>query len=756
MNRGKIKKIFAMAVISGTLMVGAKNTAYAVITDYAIKLDNQVYSYNKSQLEESFLNYKAGEDAKLYEDFHSKLGSSKGFYAFKDDKRGFVSYEAIEKGFLKSKDDKKSFDVEKFVENDKSESLEVKETKEVVVNDKGSLEVKENKQDTVKDSKIESNDQKGSSDSSSSSKGSSSSKRNKGEKKTRVVPVADKVVENRQPAEKEEAVEVDNKVRQPMPAIIPEGEKPKEVEVPKAEAQVSEGSIRIKSETTQTAQKFRLATNQVTTILIEGTVENNGSMEISGKSIPVNKGDKYHNVADKIYNAFKENEDWSVEYKYVQSGYKSNLTFTSKKHRNHIDFNLQNSNGIVFKTINEEYGQKAIGSRMEICTVTVLDNCTDNTTLKIKVLSDILNKTFAVTSVDVQKGDTKEKIAEKITTQLKSEANVTQYFNVKNEGVVITLTQKEADPINLKVTMENVNKKVVEPAVVPVEKVPVPRPEVNDDAERQAALKKQQQLEEERQAQKNREAEEAAERAKIEKEREAEVQNQEIQIESKCIEKGSTVEFGRVQTGNLAFKLQGKATDGLREDQEAKLTKDQTAKILDKTIEFKAGDDSSKIKSKILKVFEGHKDWVFEVGFVVIENHGASVKYTCNKIQDDVYGEKFAKDTEEIKFMQSNVTSGEVGKPEVKEKLEIAVKKLSNRKSTVNISIKIKGQQKESGNVNVEIEAKDSVDQVAQKIAIALKGNDEISRLYKIEVQKDKVILTQNMASKNETEITIK
>ncbi|EDS78391.1 conserved hypothetical protein [Clostridium botulinum C str. Eklund] len=732
MNRGKIKKIFAMAVISGTLMVGAKNTAYAVITDYAIKLDNQVYSYNKSQLEESFLNYKAGEDAKLYEDFHSKLGSSKGFYAFKDDKRGFVSYEAIEKGFLKSKDDKKSFDVEKFVENDESESLEVKETKEVVVNDKGSLEVKENKQDTAKDSKTESNEQKGSSHSSSSSRGSSSSKRNKGEKKPRVVPVADKVVEN----------------RQPMPAVIPEGEKPKEVEVPKAEAQVSEGSIRIKSETTQTAQKFRLATNQVTTILIEGTVENNGSMEISGKSIPVNKGDKYHNVADKIYNAFKENEDWSVEYKYVQSGYKSNLTFTSKKHRNHIDFNLQNSNGIVFKTINEEYGQKAIGSRMEICTVTVLDNCTDNTTLKIKVLSDVLNKTFAVTSVDVQKGDTKEKIAEKITTQLKSEANVTQYFNVKNEGVVITLTQKEADPINLKVTMENVNKKVVEPAVVPVEKVPVPRPEVNDDAERQAALKKQQQLEEERQAQKNREAEESAERAKIEKEREAEVQNQEIQIESKCIEKGSIGEFGRQQTGNLGFRFQGAAKN--------KLTKKQTAKILDKTIEFEAEDDSSKIKSKILNAFKEHEDWKFETGYVVVEEAGASVKYTCNKIQDDVYGEKFAKDTDEIKFMQSNVTSGEVGKPEVKEKLEIAVKKLSNKTSTVNISIKIKGQQKESGNVNVEIEAKDSVDQVAQKIAIALKGNDEISRLYKIEVQKDKVILTQNMASKNETEITIK
>ncbi|WP_158072902.1 hypothetical protein, partial [Clostridium haemolyticum] len=110
------------------------------------------------------------------------------------------------------------------------------------------------------------------------------------------------------------------------------------------------------------------------------------------------------------------------------------------------------------------------------------------------------------------------------------------------------------------------------------------------------------------------------------------------------------------QIGDLAFKFKGKGQN--------KLQNPQTIKILDKTIQLDAGDDSSKIKTKILKAFEGNQDWIFGVGYVVIEENGASVQYKCKEIMENV--DKLAEDTSEIKFIQEDEDMGTLGVAEKK------------------------------------------------------------------------------------------
>ncbi|NFL04110.1 hypothetical protein FDB08_12980, partial [Clostridium botulinum] len=138
---------------------------------------------------------------------------------------------------------------------------------------------------------------------------------------------------------------------------------------------------------------------------------------------------------------------------YIQTGYKSNLTFTSKQLKEHVESLVVSGNGIKFAPANEEYGKLAIAEKREICTVTVLDNSKSNNTLKVKVSSDVINKTFGTISVEIKSGDSKEKIAEKITNELKKNHNITQYFTAKNDGSQIELTQKRANTLNLKVEL---------------------------------------------------------------------------------------------------------------------------------------------------------------------------------------------------------------------------------------------------------------------------------------------------------------
>ncbi|KEH89485.1 hypothetical protein Z965_02835 [Clostridium novyi A str. BKT29909] len=493
---------------------------------------------------------------------------------------------------------------------------------------------------------------------------------------------------------------------------------------------------------------------QVTTVFIMGTVENDGTIDVAGEKVEVKKGDDYSKVAQKICDKFKNNEDWNVESKYVQSGYKYNLTFTSKKIKNHVDNLFTSGNGIEFaNVINEQYGFKGISPKEEVCTVTVLNDSAEKQILNIKVYGEAVNREFCAISVELESNDTKEKIAEKIAAKLKQNSEINRLFtSVENNGDKVILKQRQVDKMNLKVTIEDSSKKQEKIASESVVKS-----QVNDDEQRQLQEQKDKKTEEETLKVKG-EAEEEREKSALKKQQEdsevlkkeqtEQVQNEEIKIVSKQIKEGTTGEKGTNQTGTLGFIFKGTAKD--------KLTKNQTAKILDKTIEFKAEDDSSKIKSKILQAFEGDQDWKFEINYVVSEAQGARVKYTCNKIQEDVPSEEFAKDTDEIKFMISNDMSGSIGKPEQKEELEIVVEKLANKNATLDITLSLATNKSNLGNIKVEIKEKDNLEDVAKKIEEALKANTGISRLYTIKSEGAKVTLIQNIASKDQTDITIK
>ncbi|GAB6148833.1 hypothetical protein [Clostridium novyi] len=795
MNKNKIRKLFAVAVISGALMTGLKSEAYAVVTDYAIKVNDQVYSYNQNNLISSFLDYKINKPAKLYEDFKSKLKAGNGFYAFKDDKKGFIPYETLEKGFLEAKYSKKTFNIDKIIEMDDCKAIEVNSVKEIKINEKNEIsEVLTKKEDENKDNK---NDNKAKSEetvtsksttSSSKSSGGSSSRRSSSSKrreepKKEVVNQEPKKEEVQKKPEvvkdkkqkKEEAVNQEPKKEvvnqepkkeeiQKKPEVVKDKEEKKLEEKNKREEvfpQIAQGkrgevkenekpqpitsgkNVKLKSEITQVSQKQYTPVYQVTTVFIMGTVENDGTIDVAGEKVEVKKGDDYSKVAQKIRDKFKNNEDWNVESKYVQSGYKYNLTFTSKKIKNHVDNLFTSGNGIEFaNVINEQYGFKGISPKQEVCTVTVLNDSTEKQILNIKVYGEAVNREFCAISVELESNDTKEKIAEKIAAKLKQNSEINRLFtSVENNGDKVILKQRQVDKMNLKVTIEDSSKKQEKIASESVVKS-----QVNDDEQRQLQEQKDKKTEEEREKSALKKQQEDSEVLK--KEQTEQVQNEEIKIVSKQIKEGTTGEKGTNQTGTLGFIFKGTAKD--------KLTKNQKAEILDKTIEFESGDDSSKIKSKILKAFEGHQDWKFEVNYVVSEAQGARVKYTCNKIQEDVPSEEFAKDTDEIKFMISNDMSGSIGKPEQKEELEIVVEKLANKNATLDITLSVATNKSNLGNVKVQIKEKDNLEDVAKKIEEALKANTRISRLYAIKAEGSKVTLIQNIASKDQTDITIK
>ncbi|KEI12471.1 hypothetical protein Z959_04545 [Clostridium novyi B str. ATCC 27606] len=539
-KKNKIKNFCAAATLSGALMASLHTTAYAVITDYAIKVNEQIFSYNQNELEKSFLSYKSGEKSRLYEDFRSKLSEGNGFYAFKDDKKGFIPYKTVEKGFLESKYNSKSFNIDEFIESDTCKSVEVQSVNKVNIDEKNEIIIKENISTENKEIKKQEESTSTSSSSSRRIRSSSSSKRNKVievKKEEKIVQVEKaeqekqaqiqreseakrkqeekgaqvqkerELVEKKakeQKAEEERRAQAEKAEQEKQAQIQRESEAKRKQEEKGAQVQkerelverkakeqkaeeerraqaekaeqekqaqiqresevkinqqkeeqklVAKSNALIKSEITQTAQKSRLGNYQVTTVMIQGTVKENGVFQVAGERVEVQKGDDYSKVAHKIYNKFKNNENWLVEFKYVQAGYKANITFTSKKIREHVNSLVVSGNGIEFKYTNEEYGTLPIGEMAEICTVTVLDNSKLNNTLKIKVSSDVINQTFATLSVKLESGDSKEKIAEKISNALRSNFNISQYFNVKNQGSQIILTQKVAYKLNLKVEL---------------------------------------------------------------------------------------------------------------------------------------------------------------------------------------------------------------------------------------------------------------------------------------------------------------
>ncbi|AYF53418.1 hypothetical protein FDJ70_06455 [Clostridium botulinum] len=218
-----------------------------------------------------------------------------------------------------------------------------------------------------------------------------------------------------------------------------------------------------------------------------------------------------------------------------------------------------------------------------------------------------------------------------------------------------------------------------------------------------------------------------------------------VEIQSNLVQHYVRRERAQAQIGDLAFKFKGKGQN--------KLQNPQTIKILDKTIQLDAGDDSSKIKTKILKAFEGNKDWIFGVGYVVIEENGARVQYKCKKIMENV--DKLAEDTSEIKFIQVDEDMGTLGVAEKKEVCEVTVNSASNKQETINFTLKDTRANITLAKVTINVNPQDDTRKIAELLYNELKS--KASRLYdiKLEKEKSKIILKQRLAINARTTVSI-
>lgn len=218
-----------------------------------------------------------------------------------------------------------------------------------------------------------------------------------------------------------------------------------------------------------------------------------------------------------------------------------------------------------------------------------------------------------------------------------------------------------------------------------------------------------------------------------------------VEIQSNLVQHYVRRERAQAQIGDLAFKFKGKGQN--------KLQNPQTIKILDKTIQLDAGDDSSKIKTKILKAFEGNKDWIFGVGYVVIEENGARVQYKCKKIMENV--DKLAEDTSEIKFIQVDEDMGTLGVAEKKEVCEVTVNSASNKQETINFTLKDTRANITLAKVTINVNPQDDTRKIAELLYNELKS--KASRLYDIKLEKEnsKIILKQRLAINAGTTVSI-
>ncbi|KEI02361.1 hypothetical protein [Clostridium botulinum] len=141
MSNNKTLKVFSSTAVAGMIAAAMMSSqAFAAVDAYSVKVGDEVYKYDRVELEKSFLDSKAGDKAALYEDFTKKLGEAKGFYAFNDTKNGYVDYNSIEAKFLEAKNAGQKFDVNAFTESKDAKIVEVKSVKKAVVNKDGKIE----------------------------------------------------------------------------------------------------------------------------------------------------------------------------------------------------------------------------------------------------------------------------------------------------------------------------------------------------------------------------------------------------------------------------------------------------------------------------------------------------------------------------------------------------------------------------------------------------------------------------------------
>lgn len=127
------KVLSSAALTSAAVVVGFAGTASAAVDGYLVKdAEGTVYSFDKAELEQSYMNYVYGDgDSALYEYFQ-ELFTENGFYAFSDDSGNYVAYDAIEDAYL---EDTEGFDLNEFTEAEDAPAAEVSTVTKVMVED---------------------------------------------------------------------------------------------------------------------------------------------------------------------------------------------------------------------------------------------------------------------------------------------------------------------------------------------------------------------------------------------------------------------------------------------------------------------------------------------------------------------------------------------------------------------------------------------------------------------------------------------
>lgn len=133
-KQNKVVNVLSKAALAGMVASAMLTSqAFAAVDAYTVKVGDDVFEYNKSELVQSFLDAGEGLEAPLYEDFTSKLSEGKGVYAFHDDKNGYVDFASVSNAFLNAEEG--TFNLNAFTESEEAEVVTVPTVKKAVVVD---------------------------------------------------------------------------------------------------------------------------------------------------------------------------------------------------------------------------------------------------------------------------------------------------------------------------------------------------------------------------------------------------------------------------------------------------------------------------------------------------------------------------------------------------------------------------------------------------------------------------------------------
>ncbi|KEI16561.1 hypothetical protein [Clostridium haemolyticum] len=715
-KRKKILNVLSKAAIGAIISASFSISAYASADGVLTKSlsDGKYYYYSYDDLVNAYVDDAGALESKLFNDYMNKE-----LIAIHDDKNGFVDYKAIEEALLSEEE----FDLDNFIK-DSSDKVEISsEVISVHANEEGEIftENYEVKNNIVKDHEDVQPELL---------------KEDKEEKVNPVVKNEEEITRKLETVEKNN--EVNFKIQSNLVQHYVRGER----------GQIQTGHL---------AFKFKGKG--------QNKLQNPQTIKILDKTIQLNAGDDSSIIKRKILNAFEGNSDWKFDIGYVVvEGCGASVEYTCKRVMENVDKFAEDTSEIKFIQEDDCKGTLGVLEEKEVCEVTVNSASNKQETIKVTLKDTKANITLATATININPQDDTRKIAELLYNELKSKAS--RLYDIKlekesskiilkqrlamNAGTTVILDEKITDDINHELVKEEKGNEVIknveyiQPSTQEVKDVQ-PEPLKEDKEENHSKEKKEEPIVKNEELPKKIEVVERDNEAKKEEFIAEKQDEKNLEIQSNLVQSYVRGERGQIQTGHLAFKFKGKGQN--------KLQNPQTIKILDKTIQLNAGDDSSIIKRKILNAFEGNSDWKFDIGYVVVEGCGASVEYTCKRVMENV--DKFAEDTSEIKFIQEDDCKGTLGVLEEKEVCEVTVNSASNKQETIKVTLKDTKANITLATATININPQDDTRKIAELLYNELKS--KASRLYDIKLEKEssKIILKQRLAMNAGTIVSI-